>query len=584
MNNEIADALAAEYKFDPAAMAPLDLIDAKDASSIVAWGFSRRRKGDKAESLTVAKQRACFACAKLWNDGWEPQQIVDCLPQVFEAKGFKRETLTEEIVSYILCRAFRLSSRLNFFVLEKILKSRALERELGQAQDAEYIKELNKKHAVVMLGGRCVVMTEEIDPVFNRPDVAFSSIADFQNWYKNKIVPNPRPGRGRKEFVTVANAWLESNGRREYKGIIFDPCKKSNGYYNLWRGLAEKPAPGDWSLFRDHIRDGICSGNEDAFRYLLHWMADAVQNPGGKRPGVSVVLKGKQGTGKGCFATQFGKLFGPHFLHIQSGSQFTGRFNGHLKNALCVFVDEAVWGGDKTAEGVLKGMVTEDLLTIEHKFQDAIQIRNHMRIIIASNNAWIVPAGMEERRFFVLQVSDEHMQDAEYFRAIFRQMDKGGRAAMLHDLLQMDLAGVNLRDFPRTEALFTQTLQSMHNSRRFWYDLLQNGGLDGEEWPVFFVKQSLYESYRAFCKELGDQRPLYRELFTKELFSICPKMEPGKIRFQDEKRRPVYHVPNLETCRADFAAACGGVAIEWGHVGRELKVDMPSTDWLRSDE
>ena len=50
------------------------------------------------------------------------------------------------------------------------------------------IDELNKKHAVVMIGGKCAIMNEITDPVSGRPDITFSSIFDFKNYYSNKKV------------------------------------------------------------------------------------------------------------------------------------------------------------------------------------------------------------------------------------------------------------------------------------------------------------------------------------------------------------------------------------------------------------
>ncbi len=49
-------------------------------------------------------------------------------------------------------------------------------------------EEFNKKHAVIMVGGKCQIMNEIIDPVFNRADITFSSINDFINRYSNLIL------------------------------------------------------------------------------------------------------------------------------------------------------------------------------------------------------------------------------------------------------------------------------------------------------------------------------------------------------------------------------------------------------------
>ena len=328
------------------------------------------------------------------------------------------------------------------------------------SQPVSLIDELNKKHAVVMISGKCAIMNEVTDPISNRPDVTFSSIYDFKNYYSNKKVEYIND-EGKKCEVALSKLWLDSARRRQYEGIAFAPGRDIPGYYNLFRGFAVAPAHGDWSLFREHIFHNICRGNVELFNYVMQWMARNVQDPGGDRPGVAIVLKSpERGTGKGIFATQYGKTFGNHFKHITQTTQVVGRFNSHLKDCLLLFVDEGVWGGDRPAEGVLKGLITEPQIMIEPKGINAFPVENHVSFIIASNNEWIIPAGFEERRFLVLDVSPVHKQDTEYFGAIVDQMDQGGRAAMLYDLLEMKIT-LDLRKVPRTQALLDQVVHGM---------------------------------------------------------------------------------------------------------------------------
>lgn len=420
----------------------------------------------------------------------------------------------------------------------------------------DFIAELNEKHAVVMLGGKCVVMNEVTDPEFGRPDVTFSSAADFRLQYANRKMPG-------EDYKTIADAWLESLHRREYRGIVFSPGSEVPDYYNLWRGFAVDPYPGlDWSVFRNLMRDVICSGNEEHFQYLIHWMADMVQNPGGDRPGVSIVLRGKQGIGKGTFATQFGKLFGGHFLHVARADQFVGRFNQHLKNCLLCFCDEGFLAGDKASVGVLKALITEDTIRIEPKGKDAFAVRNHLRLIIASNHDWIVPAGLEERRFFVLDVGDDHLQDHDYFAAINEQMDNGGREAMMEDLLQVDLTGVNLRKCPQTQALFEQKLHSADPETKWWLHRLQEGTqIEAlEEWAEMVPTESLHQDYVEYARNLRLRPVVADALFSRQLRRLCPGIpeQPRKMTMCDiaygfgRKRMNCLVFPPLEECRSAF--------------------------------
>lgn len=451
------------------------------------------------------------------------------------------------------------------------------------------LHEMNEMHAVTLVGGKCVILREFVDPLTKRPDIALLSPSDFHALHANNRVEVFGPSG--KRAVSVSREWMEWPKRRGYEGIIFDPSlKASPSYYNLFRGLPISPAGGDWSLMREHIRNVICDGDSEHFRYVLAWLARCVQEPGGQRPGVALVLLGKQGTGKGVFVNYFGQLFGHHYLHLTSSQQLTGKFNSHLKGALVAFSDEGVWGGDKTAEGVLKGLITEPSLFIEPKGKDGFSVANHVNLVIASNNSWVIPAGLEERRYLVLKVSENHMQDKPYFRAICEQMDRGGLEAMMHDLLHFDTSEVDLRTPPRTEALLDQTMLTMQSSTKFWHQLLVDGAfpriteefgklavvtVDKEPWPSWIETDKLHFAYLEFTRSVNDRYPLPREVFTKELMKLCRGMRT-KRQSTGRGRASGICIPPLAKCREAFAAAVK-FDVKWPE-DEEDREDQPGTD------
>ncbi len=432
---------------------------------------------------------------------------------------------------------------------------------------AREIEELNRTYAMVDMGSKTCILCECKDPVFGRPDIALKSIPDFKWLLVDQRIPNPDRGRGQRKDISISQVWLESPKKRKYKGIVFDPLVSDNGYYNLWRGFAVEPKEGDWDLYRDHLYYVICGGREDIFFYVMAWMADAVQNLGKKRPGTSIVLRGEQGTGKGCFVTIFGRIFGNHFLHITNQGQLTGRFNAHLKNAALVFCDEGIWAGDRSAEGVLKGMVTEDVIQIEPKGRDPFAVKNHIRLIIASNNEWVVPAGMHERRFCVLDVANDHRQDREYFTKIFEQMDeKGGTSALLYDLLDLDISPVDLRAIPRTAALFDQAIHTLPSAKKFWFELLRRGTVfcDDSDWNSLVSAGALHSSYLEFARNHGDRFPMIDKQFGKEIRQLCPSVNRVYRTVEmGGKREWFLDLPGLDQCRNDFSEAIGGMNINW---------------------
>ena len=112
---------------------------------------------------------------------------------------------------------------------------------------------------------------------------------------------------------------------------------------------------------------------------------------------------------------------------------------------------------------------------IEPKGVDAFQMPNRLKILMASNNDWVVPASADERRYFVLDVSDERKGDIAYFKALAAAIEGDELAALLDDLLQMDLSGFDHRNPPHTDGLNKQKLIGGDSLQKFWLDCLTAG-------------------------------------------------------------------------------------------------------------
>ena len=408
---------------------------------------------------------------------------------------------------------------------------------------------MNRRHAVVMTKTQALILTE--DPA----ELRLSRPRDLEPLYANQFVGT----------TPLLDWWITHEKRRTYERIVFDPSNEAaETDYNLYGGFAVQPKRGKCDLFLRHVRENIAQGDKGVADYLIAWLADAVQNPS-NRSGVALVLRGPQGVGKGVFAKVFGSLFGAHFVHVTSSRGLTGRFNAHLAGKLIVFADEAVWAGDKGAEGILRGLITEEPLQIEQKGKDVFTVDNFLRFIIATNHDWAVPAGPWERRFFVIEVGDKHMQDTQYFSALMKQMGEGGREALLHYLLHYDLSRVDVRNFPKTAALWEQKSRSMSRVQEFWFETLNKGRLlsrhDG--WERSVSKEALHIAFLNAARDTGDRRRAAESEFGKEIRKLCPEIRARKKWNRTTKKQErVYELPPLETCRTAFVKFMGQ-NIEW---------------------
>jgi hypothetical protein len=441
------------------------------------------------------------------------------------------------------------------------------------AETPPFVDELNGEHFVAMEDTNTWVFREDFDPEMERTYLVRMKVTAFKEFFLNQSVLVQRDDQTVKK--NKAKAWLEHAARRSYKGISFKPGgSPPPGHYNLWRGFGVKPVQGDWSLMQRHIEDVICAGNKEHADYLLKWMAFAVQHPD-KRAEVAVVLQGGRGTGKGKFGEAFGKLFGEHALQITQSRHLIGNFNAHFRTCVFLFVDEALWAGDKAGENVLKGLITEPTLGIEGKGAKLITVMNRLHILMASNNDWVVPAGEHERRFFVLKVGEQHMQDHKYFAAIDHQMyASGGLEAMLFDLLRVDIRKFNLRKLPFTLGLGEQKVMSLDPSHLWWLD-----HLDGDFTASGWKSQSRDDLFSEHAKALGSNSHGKSSQTRLGMFfkGVLPKGYPKRTSGLDIYSGKItkYEFPPLKICRDFFLKKLGLTNYSWGNDPQEDTSEAP---------
>jgi hypothetical protein len=249
------------------------------------------------------------------------------------------------------------------------------------------------------------------------------------------------------------------------------------------------------------------------------------------------------------------RIFGQHALQIFSGAHLSGKHNAHLQNKLFLFSDEATWAGDRDAERVMKGLVTEKFMMIEPKGINAFQWPNRLGVYMAANAKWVVPASHDERRFAVNNVSERWKQNRDYFRPLFEEMNNGGAAAMLWDLLNLDLDGWHpAENIPQTKALVEQKLQGLSGLEQ-WYVYMLGTGLH----PTGNVKNPRRVLSRTLLSDAQAYTPRNRFVTAEELATFLKEMD--FVSKNDGKARSWVFAP-LAEARDAWIARVGG-AWDW---------------------
>jgi hypothetical protein len=432
---------------------------------------------------------------------------------------------------------------------------------------------MNKKFAVVLVSGKTRIVFFQEEKGGKLP--VFQTINDFKQFHAKRRKSIANSNGGTRE-VGIGAWWIGHPERRQYESIGYYPNEYNPACLNLWNGFAYEPKRGDCSLYLKHIEDNICAGNAEHLTYILNWMAHGVQFPG-TQAGTAIILRGKEGTGKGVFVTAFGRCFGAHFRHVSHARHLTGNFNAHLQQCTLLFADEAFFAGDRGHESTLKSLITEDTIQIEPKGLDLFSVRNCIHLVMASNSDWVVPAGADARRFFVLDVAATQMQNTSYFNAITQQMENGGHEALLWELLHRDISTFEVRRVPQTAALAQQKQFSRRGVDQLIEIIAHNGALpNAHEKYSSIAMTSGEEQGRGFW---ASARKLVPELKHRSSASLMDTLKKDWAcdGYKSNSRRGV-RFPLLAELRRMFDARHGGQA--WS----DWEADWDQPDDMADDD
>lgn len=335
-----------------------------------------------------------------------------------------------------------------------------------------------------------------------------------------KVIETTYERQWKPTIKTLDEIWIGWNKRREYDRAIFYPSDtrevykdervwdyfddwESATWENNWIGTDEvrglkrfidvdkfsrytsvEQAKEACSLYLDHIENILCGnyrGKQQEFlnEYILKWMASCVSKHLDDRCTVALVLIDKGGTGKGLFSKFFGQLFGAFFYHLMNANRLGNTFNMLMKDRLLVFVDEAVWGGEKSQSGLVKAMQTENTMVIEMKHMNAFVANNHRRFIYASNSEWVVAKEIGGRRFQVIDVKNKKMGSSKYME-IKHQWDNGGKEGFYYYLTSPEMQeSIHDYDFEKGMIETKGSMQQIMETQPelgWWYEILVEGG------------------------------------------------------------------------------------------------------------
>ena len=434
---------------------------------------------------------------------------------------------------------FDISSPITFYTIKKE-KDYRLRKGIG-IRVGDFLTDL--KQVAIYVENADIFILKKKSPLLRKAEIKFFTPGQF----KTKLNSLKLGVYGKGSKMKEITAWkILSHGSNMNAITVQDMCfyQEGENIFNIFQGYEYDEIEGEIDLriimpFINHIHDVICNNNEDAYRYLISWLAYLFKNPGGKTE-TAIVLTGMQGCGKNTFTNVICHLLGTYANDNATINDITGKFNNAIlykKLIICnevkSYIANKVYDGDR-----MKTLITENTIDINMKFHDSLHQENIANFILISNN--FAPIKIEEgdRRYFVLEVSSEHIHDQEYFQNILNSLTDEFYSNFLTFLMRIDISGWDRFNIPLTPA----KKAIMEFSKSPYSTFIQytiSSFIRG------FEKVSAFKTYKDWCNENGYIIGNVQN-FRLGLLQYC---EEKNIRLQNKKVN-IYKLK--EECRTHF--------------------------------
>ncbi len=329
------------------------------------------------------------------------------------------------------------------------------------------------------------------------------------------------------------------------KPPLYRDSKDGSVFINTWVPPKLTPAAGPYPRIKS-VLDWLTRGDAEGKRWLLHWMAQKVQNPE-IVPKVAVVFTTEQGGGKGTIARLMMLMLGPENCAVISRGALESRFNSRWLPKLFVLADEVLSSENlKDLSDYLKLLIDAPSIELEGKGKDQRSIRNRLAWMFASNDR-VSPVRVEkgDRRYTVFSNHDPLTPEYDaVVKAVAFEADQANPApwftaeiqGLFHELLTMKVDR-QLVSRPYQNEARRQLIEASLSAHELFCHHVDEHGIDAlleevlnhSDWtfsskrhhwdfgPNGVSTQIIYECYLQFCRQTGTKQPLRYNKFGQVL-------------------------------------------------------------------
>lgn len=295
--------------------------------------------------------------------------------------------------------------------------------------------------------------------------------------------------------------WKEDPNRKVAlaNDLVFEPSGNIKpGQINTFSGFQFAADTRPMPLLTAHL-EMLCNDDQKVFEWVMSWCAFQVQNPGTKLA-TSIIMHGKQGTGKSMFWECFGEIFAPYFGVINQ-TILESDFNGWASRKTFVLAVEVLATQSKSKlKNVIKEMITGGSIEINQKFSRPWRERCHMNMVFLSNDKLPMLLDEDDRRFCVIKIDQK--QDEDYYVKLAAEIADNGPARFYYQLKQWNLEGFHAHTKPPLTMAKKELIELVRDTCKIFLDEWLAEEID--DLPCCECKkQDLYDAYVAYCRCSG---------------------------------------------------------------------------------
>lgn len=308
---------------------------------------------------------------------------------------------------------------------------------------------------------------------------SFVETRRFLEWDREQFDTNFLPlfTRGRpSEHVLRSKAFRRVDGCTYWPNQPLYVEEYGQSKLNYWRPSDIKPAPGDVSLFLNHV--SYLFPDEGEANILLDYLAFQVQHPG-EKVHWAVLMQGDQGNGKSFFGVVMRLVLGAHNVRMATNEQLHETFTQYQRNTQLIIIEELMAKGRLELMNKLKPMITESWCTIREMYKPPYEQPNRFNFLFFSNHKDPIIIDNTDRRYCILKSNAPPHPDANAYYAPLFDWARANASVISHYLHNRPLTNFKPQAHaPMTEGKRALIKTSMPPIDQHIYDHVGAG-----EWP-----------------------------------------------------------------------------------------------------